>query len=95
MTELKQGTRIVVTKLDKRAKKGFRDIEWLEYPNTNESDALRQAGIESGYSYKAGYRFTVEPMTKMVKNLMSGKMVEIDFRTPYYLDPSRETYWSR
>lgn len=29
-----------------------------------------------------------------VKNLMSGKPVEIDADTPYFLDPSKETYWS-
>lgn len=32
---------------------------------------------------------------KTVKNLMSGNMVEIPANTPYYLDPSSETYWSR
>lgn len=32
--------------------------------------------------------------TRMVKSLMSGEMVEIPINTPYYLDPSHETYWS-
>lgn len=32
--------------------------------------------------------------TKMVRNLMSGKMVEIDADTPFCCDPSTETYWS-
>lgn len=32
---------------------------------------------------------------KTVINLMTGKEVEIPANTPYYLDPSKETYWSR
>lgn len=32
--------------------------------------------------------------TKKVRNLMSGKMIEIDVNTPHCCDPSSETYWS-
>jgi hypothetical protein len=32
--------------------------------------------------------------TKQVRNLMSGKMIEIDADTPFCCDPSTETYWS-
>jgi hypothetical protein len=35
-----------------------------------------------------------QPKTKMVRNLMSGKMIEIDANTPLCCDPSSETYWS-
>jgi hypothetical protein len=31
---------------------------------------------------------------KKVRNLMSGKEIEIPADTPVYLDPSKETYWS-
>lgn len=39
--------------------------------------------------------WTVE-IIEMVErqNLMSGKSFWIDIRTPVYLDPSRESYWS-
>lgn len=30
----------------------------------------------------------------MVKNMMTGKMMEIDSNTPLCCDPSSETYWS-
>jgi len=36
----------------------------------------------------------VERNTKWVKNLMTGKMIEIDFDTPRSCDPSTELYWS-
>ena len=33
-------------------------------------------------------------ITKRVRNLMSGKEIEIDVNTPLCCDPSSETYWS-
>lgn len=36
----------------------------------------------------------VRPKTKMVKNIMSGKMVEIAYDTPMCCDPSTELYHS-
>jgi len=35
-----------------------------------------------------------KPKMKKVRNLMSGKMVEIAEDTPMACDPSSETYWS-
>jgi len=35
-----------------------------------------------------------KPKMKKVRNLMSGKMVEIAEDTPFCCDPSSETYWS-
>jgi hypothetical protein len=32
--------------------------------------------------------------TKMVKNLMTGQMVEIAADTPWCCNPASETYWS-
>ena len=32
---------------------------------------------------------------KVVKNLMTGEDVSIPADTPYFLDPSKETYWSQ
>jgi hypothetical protein len=35
-----------------------------------------------------------KPKMKKVKNLMTGKEIEIREDTPYCCDPSTETYWS-
>jgi len=35
-----------------------------------------------------------KPKMKKVKNLMTGKEIEIREDTPYCCDPSNETYWS-
>jgi hypothetical protein len=41
-----------------------------------------------------GWRFEWFPSKKTVKNLMTGKNVEIDHDTPWCCNPSSETYWS-
>ena len=37
---------------------------------------------------------SLPPKTKKVKNLMTGKTIEIAADTPYCCDPSTETFWS-
>jgi len=39
-------------------------------------------------------RYEIYPEKKIVKNLMSGVDVEIDYDTPRSCDPSSELYWS-
>lgn len=41
-----------------------------------------------------GYYDLLAPKTKMVRNMMTGNLVEIDFNAPASCDPSTETYWS-
>jgi len=40
------------------------------------------------------YYSTLGNQTRIVRNLMSGKEVEININTPLSCDPSSETYWS-
>lgn len=40
------------------------------------------------------YYRTLGNQTRIVRNLMSGKEVEININTPLSCDPSSETYWS-
>lgn len=42
---------------------------------------------------RVGYKWAVVRM-KTVRNLMSGKEIEIPADTPLACDPSSETYWS-
>jgi hypothetical protein len=54
----------------------------------------RNAGHEAyDYASQEDYKTKVV-YTKTVKNLMSGKDVEIPSNTPLHCDPSSETYWS-
>jgi hypothetical protein len=46
------------------------------------------------YSPDQGWRYEWFPSKRTVKNLMTGKDVEIDYDTPWSCNPSSETYWS-
>lgn len=47
------------------------------------------------YQVMSASRYKIQaPSTKMVRNMMTGNMVEIDFNAPLSCDPSSETYWS-
>lgn len=61
------------------------------------------AGAAHNYLLKLGAGYSVTDMetfrslpvpTKKVRNLMSGKEIEIPVNTPHCCDPSTETYWS-
>lgn len=90
------GYRLLVYKADRRRRDGQRLVEIKDYPGY--SGTAMQDEIYSLkqrlYRPQDGWRLDFEPMTKMVKNLMTGEMIEIDFRTPYCADPSSERYWS-
>jgi hypothetical protein len=56
--------------------------------------ANRRAGSDE-YAYTYDFMYHNEVVkTKTVKNLMTGKDVEIDSDTPWCCNPASETYWS-
>ena len=55
--------------------------------NRNAGNFLYTYADRETYERRVVYR-------RQVRNLMTGEMVEIDSNTPYFLDPSMETYWS-
>ena len=93
---MKQNWIVSVYKKDRRTKSGERFV--AKYPfsgmarDTVERE-LRELTAQL-YPQKDGWRFEVNPATKIVRNLMSGKEVEIDYDTPRSCDPSSELYWS-
>ena len=52
------------------------------YKNVTEVDVMPRVKYELAF-----------PQTKIVRNLMTGKEVEIDVNTPRSCDPSTELYW--
>jgi hypothetical protein len=48
----------------------------------------------SGLYPVSQFRFEYYPTLKTVKNLMSGKDIQINADTPRCCDPSSELYWS-
>jgi len=91
------GYRLIVHKTDRRTKTGLRFIASYDYEGysgtamQDEIYALRQGLYPAG----DGWQLSFEPMTVLVKSLMTGEDVEIDHRDrggP--CDPSTERYWS-
>ena len=92
----KQDWIVSVFKKDRRTKTGERFVS--KYPfNGMDRDTVERELRELTaqlYPKKDGWRFDVQPATKIVKNLMTGKDVEIASDTPWCCNPASETYWS-
>lgn len=91
------GYRLLVFKTDRRTKSGQRLVKSYDYPGFSSQAMAEEVNDLKRLRYKPadGWRLDWEPMTVMVKNLMTGAMVEIDYRDrggP--CDPSMERYWS-
>jgi hypothetical protein len=67
-----------------------------EYPTKKGATRLANKINKDGYAVTVMSRekYDLIGKTKMVKNLMTGEMIEIAADTPIYCDPSSETYWS-
>jgi hypothetical protein len=84
-----------IYKMDKRTKTGERLVSTTVWTGRDEAGMKREcAELFHLYPAKLGYRFEYFPTTKTVKNLMTGKDIEIDRDTPRCCDPSSELYWS-
>jgi hypothetical protein len=90
------GYRLFVYKADRRTKTGERFVKSYDYPNYSGNAMMDEVKYLKSQLYRPedGWRLDFEPMTKIVKNLMTGEDVEIDYRTPRSCDPSSELYWS-
>lgn len=93
---MKQNYTLYVYKTDRRYKSGERAIRTEVVPNITDYDMVGTVLelYDTIYPVSQGYRIEYFPTMKTVKNLMTGKDIEIDRDTPYCCDPSSETYWS-
>ncbi len=87
---------VAVYKADKRCKAGERFI--AKYPFSGmDRDAVERELRELTaqlYPKKDGWRFDVQERYATVRNLMTGKEVQIEADTPWCCNPASETYWS-
>lgn len=91
------GYRLIVHKADRRTKTGLRFIASYDYEGY--SGAAMQDEIydlrQRLYPARDGWQLSFEPMTVLVKSLITGQDVEIDYRSRgSACDPSTERYWS-
>ena len=80
-----------VWKTDRRTKSGERLVSTTVWTHRDVFTVIRE--VEAVWPAK-GYRVEVVPTMKTVRNLMSGKDVQIAHDTPRSCDPSSELYWS-
>lgn len=86
---------LYIYKADRRCKTGERLYSTTVWP-AKDDNAMRRtvADLFDLYPTSLGFRFDWTPSMKTVRNLMSGKDVQIAHDTPRSCDPSSELYWS-
>jgi hypothetical protein len=91
------GYRLNVYKADRRVKTGERVVRSYEYPSYTETAIQNEVKHLQAQLYKPadGWRLEFEPLTVLVKSLMTGELVMIDYRLRGTgCDPSMERYWT-
>lgn len=93
---MEYGYKLLVYKADRRTKSGERFVKSYDYPNYSGNAMMDEIKDLKRHLYnpKDGWRLDFQPLTKIVKNLMTGENVEIAYDTPRSCDPSSELYWS-
>lgn len=92
---MKQSYTMYIYKTDKRVKSGQRRVSTTVWADRDDEGMKREcAELFHLYPANKGYSFEYFPTMKTVKNLMSGKDIQIPFDTPRSCDPSSELYWS-
>ena len=88
----KQDYTLYTYKADKRAKTGER----LENTRvlTDMTEREMKIIVSAAMQVTKGYRFEFFPTMKTVKNLMTGKDIQIASDTPWCCNPASESYWS-
>lgn len=91
---MKQDFTMYIYKLDSRFKSGRRLFSTTVWQGRDEAGMKREVqGLR--HLYPVGmFELEFFPVTRTVRNLMTGKEVEIDYDTPRCCDPSSELYWS-
>ena len=92
---MKQDYTMYIYKRDGRYKGGERRVRTQVC--TDQTDAGMQLLVDqllALYPAQSIYRYEWFPAMKTVKNLMTGKDIQIASDTPHCCDPSSETFWS-
>jgi len=93
---MKQDYTMYIYKADRRKKSGERLVSttvWRGRTQETMENEVRSLQAQL-YPTLAGFRIEFVATMKTVKNLMTGKEIEIPHDTPRSCDPSTELYWS-
>lgn len=92
----KQDYTVYIYKTDRRTKIGERLFSTTVWTGRDEAGMQREVRklIVSGLYPVSDFRIEFFPAMKTVKNLMTGKEMQIPHDTPRSCDPSSELFWS-
>lgn len=93
---MKQDHTMYIYKADRRTKTGERLVSTTVWRNRDAAEMkreVRELQYEL-YPTRLGFRIEFHATMKTVKNLMTGKDVQIDRDTPWCCNPASEAYWS-
>ena len=93
---MKQDYTMYIYKLDRRTKTGERLFSTTVWRDRDEAGMKREVAelLTSGLYTVDLFRIEFHPTMKTVKNLMTGKDVQIASDTPWCCNPASESYWS-
>jgi hypothetical protein len=83
---------VIVYKLDKRTKKGERQVHYSDYDTDNLS--MLDHTVRHTWRVSQGYRYEIHETMVKRTNMMGGGEYWERFDTPNYCSPSCESYWS-
>lgn len=83
-----------VSKYGSRNQIGWRCVGTYEFTARDEAGMDREVRELKHLYPEPQFKFECTPKYKTVKNLMTGKDIQIDADTPRCCDPSSEAYWS-
>ena len=92
---MKQNHTMYIWKRDRRTKTGERLFSTTVWTDRDAAAMLREINELYVHHYpREQFRIEAVPTMKTVRNLMTGKDIEIPHDTPRSCDPSSELYWS-
>ena len=92
---MRQDYTMYIYKTDRRTKSGERLVSTTVWQDRDAASMRRECNdLYDLYPATKGFRFEYHPAKITVKNLMTGKDVQIDRDTPWSCNPASETYWS-
>ena len=92
---MSQSHTMYIYKLDRRTKTGERLVSTTVWQHRDTAEMKREVRELQYQTYPVSqFRIEFFPTMKTVKNLITGKDIEIDRDTPHCCNPASETYWS-
>jgi hypothetical protein len=83
---------VEIYKTDKRTKSGERLAHKADYDTDNLG--VLEHSVQHTWLKRDGYRYEIHETYVERKNMMTGKLYQERYDTPYSCSPSSESYWS-